>query len=77
LAPVYQLHSTIPEAQEELLIHQGKAPIQWSPDQSNLWQPFGEGCEKVNVEKVVPKVSGWEPDLSTNMKHASLILKAE
>jgi hypothetical protein len=28
LAPVYQLHSTIPEAQEELLIHQGKAPIQ-------------------------------------------------
>jgi hypothetical protein len=27
LAPVYQLHSIIPEAQEELLIHQGKAPI--------------------------------------------------
>jgi hypothetical protein len=77
LAPVYQLHSIIPEAQEELLIHQGKAPIPWSPDQSNLWQPFGEVCEQVSVKKVAPRVSGWGPDLSTNMKYASPILKSE
>jgi hypothetical protein len=76
-APVCQLHSTIPEGQEELLTHQGKVPIPWNPDQSNLWQPFGEACEQVSVEKVLLRVSGSKPYLWANMDHVSLILKPE